>query len=83
MIHIARMLILMIVMQRTKKNAKPRNYEDLELKEKATIKLRAKQKKALEVAALETKWRALAIAVKQSHPLVDHIAPTDPVTVAL
>jgi hypothetical protein len=43
------------------------------LKEKARIKLMTKQKNALEVAAMETKGRALAIEVKQPHPVVDPI----------
>ena len=85
MIQIAMMLILAIVLQRTAKNAKPRNYEDLKLKEKATIKLIAKQKKAIEVAAMDTKGRALALAVKQPHPAIDPIssATNDPVAVPL
>jgi len=53
----------------TTKKAKARNYEELEMKEKATRQIMAKQKRALEVVALDTKGRALAMAVKQPHPL--------------
>ncbi len=67
------MLFLIIALQWTAKNAKARNHEKLEMKEKATRTLMAKQKKTLEVAALETKGHDLAIAVKQPYLVVNPI----------